>query len=77
MTSSNPLALADRNLGDITEVLRQLDGFVRRVDGDIDEFTKLAHRLQDEITQARMVPIGNLYTRMPAQPATPPRLRTS
>ena len=41
---------------DITEVLTQLDGFVRRVDGDIDEFTKLAHRLQDEITQARMVP---------------------
>ena len=26
---------------DITEVLSQLDGFVRRVDGDIDEFTKL------------------------------------
>ncbi len=49
---------------DITEVLTQLDGFVRRVDGDIDEFTKLAHRLQDEITQARMVPIGNLYTRI-------------
>jgi chemosensory pili system protein ChpA (sensor histidine kinase/response regulator) len=49
---------------DITEVLSQLDGFVRRVDADIDEFTKLAHRLQDEITQARMVPIGNLYTRL-------------
>ncbi|HET6936087.1 MAG TPA: Hpt domain-containing protein, partial [Candidatus Angelobacter sp.] len=49
---------------DITEVLNQLDGFVRRVDTDIDEFTKLAHRLQDEITQARMVPIGNLYTRL-------------
>ncbi len=49
---------------DITEVLTQLDGFVRRVDGDIDEFTKLAHRLQDEITQARMVPIGNLFTRL-------------
>jgi chemosensory pili system protein ChpA (sensor histidine kinase/response regulator) len=49
---------------DITEVLTQLDSFVRRVDSDIDEFTKLAHRLQDEITQARMVPIGNLYTRL-------------
>jgi chemosensory pili system protein ChpA (sensor histidine kinase/response regulator) len=49
---------------DITEVLTQLDGFVRRVDGDIDEFTKLAHRLQDEITQARMLPIGNLFTRI-------------
>jgi chemosensory pili system protein ChpA (sensor histidine kinase/response regulator) len=49
---------------DISEVLSQLDGFVRRVDADIDEFTKLAHRLQDEITQARMVPIGNLYTRL-------------
>ncbi|MFB3916943.1 MAG: Hpt domain-containing protein [Terriglobales bacterium] len=49
---------------DITEILTQLDTFVRRVDTDIDEFTKLAHRLQDEITQARMVPIGNLYTRI-------------
>jgi chemosensory pili system protein ChpA (sensor histidine kinase/response regulator) len=49
---------------DITEVLTQLDGFVRRIDGDIDEFTKLAHRLQDEISEARMVPIGNLYTRL-------------
>ena len=49
---------------DITEVLTQLDGFVRRVDGDIDEFTKLAHRLQDEITQSRMVAIGNLFTRI-------------
>jgi chemosensory pili system protein ChpA (sensor histidine kinase/response regulator) len=49
---------------DISEVLTQLDGFVRRVDGDIDGFTKLAHRLQDEITQARMVPIGNLFTRI-------------
>ena len=49
---------------DITEVLTQLDGFVRKIDQDIDEFTKLAHRLQDEITQSRMVPIGNLYTRI-------------
>jgi len=49
---------------DVTEVLTQLDGFVRRVDSDIDEFTELAHRLQDEITQARMVPIGNLYSRI-------------
>ena len=49
---------------DISEVLSQLGGFVRRVDSDIDEFTKLAHRLQDEITQARMLPIGNLYTRL-------------
>ncbi len=36
---------------DITEVLTQLDGFVGRVDMDIDEFTKLAHHLQDEITR--------------------------
>ena len=49
---------------DISEVLAQLSGFVGRVGGDIDEFTKLAHHLQDEITQARMVPIGNLYTRL-------------
>jgi len=49
---------------DISEVLSQLGGFVGRVGGDIDEFTKLAHHLQDEITQARMVPIGNLYTRL-------------
>ena len=49
---------------DVTEVLTQLNSFMGRADGDIDEFTKLAHHLQDEITQARMVPIGNLYTRL-------------
>ena len=49
---------------DITEVLGQLEGFMGRVDSDIDEFTKLVHHLQDEITAARMVPIGNLYTRL-------------
>ena len=49
---------------DVTEVLTQLDSFMGRVDSDIDEFTKLAHNLQDEITAARMVPIGNLYTRL-------------
>ncbi len=49
---------------DVGEVLTQLGGFIGRVDGDIDEFTKLAHHLQDQITQARMVPIGNLYTRL-------------
>jgi chemosensory pili system protein ChpA (sensor histidine kinase/response regulator) len=49
---------------DVNEVLTQLDGFMGRVDADIDEFTKLAHHLQDEITAARMVPIGNLYTRL-------------
>jgi chemotaxis protein histidine kinase CheA/CheY-like chemotaxis protein len=49
---------------DVTEVLTQLEGFMGRVDSDIDEFAKLAHHLQDEITAARMVPIGNLYTRL-------------
>ena len=49
---------------DVNEVLAQLSGFMGRVDADIDEFTKLAHHLQDQITQARMVPIGNLYTRL-------------
>jgi chemosensory pili system protein ChpA (sensor histidine kinase/response regulator) len=49
---------------DVTEVLTQLEAFMGRVDTDIDEFTKLAHNLQDEITAARMVPIGNLYTRL-------------
>jgi chemosensory pili system protein ChpA (sensor histidine kinase/response regulator) len=49
---------------DVSEVLTQLEGFMGRVDTDIDEFTKLAHHLQDEITAARMVPIGNLYTRL-------------
>ncbi len=49
---------------DVTEVLTQLEGFMGRVDSDIDEFTKLAHHLQDEITAARMVPIGKLYTRL-------------
>ena len=49
---------------DVNEVLTQLEGFIGRVEGDIDEFTKLAHHLQDEITAARMVPIGTLYSRL-------------
>jgi chemosensory pili system protein ChpA (sensor histidine kinase/response regulator) len=49
---------------DVNEVLTQLESFMGRVDSDIDDFTKLAHHLQDEITAARMVPIGNLYTRL-------------
>ena len=47
---------------DVNEVLSQLEAFIGRVEGDIDEFTKLAHHLQDEITAARMVPIGTLYS---------------
>ena len=47
---------------DVNEVLSQLEGYVGRVEGDIHEFTKLAHHLQDEITAARMVPIGTLYS---------------
>jgi chemosensory pili system protein ChpA (sensor histidine kinase/response regulator) len=49
---------------DVNEVLSQLNGFIGRVEGDIDEFTKLAHHLQDEITAARMLPIGTLYSRL-------------
>jgi chemosensory pili system protein ChpA (sensor histidine kinase/response regulator) len=49
---------------DVTEVLTQLEGFMGRVDSDIDDFTKLTHHLQDEITAARMIPVGNLYTRL-------------
>jgi chemosensory pili system protein ChpA (sensor histidine kinase/response regulator) len=47
---------------DVNEVLSQLEGYVNRVEGDIHEFTKLAHHLQDDITAARMVPIGTLYS---------------
>src|SRR3974377_1736662 len=47
---------------DVNEVLTQLDNYIGRVEGAIDEFTKLAHHLQDEITAARMVPIGTLYS---------------
>ncbi len=49
---------------DVTEVLTQLEGFMSRVESDIDDFTKLTHHLQDEITAARMIPVGNLYTRL-------------
>jgi chemosensory pili system protein ChpA (sensor histidine kinase/response regulator) len=49
---------------DVNEVLAQLQGYIGRVEGDIDEFTKLAHHLQDEFTAARMVPIGTLYSRL-------------
>ncbi|MGH9569565.1 MAG: Hpt domain-containing protein, partial [Candidatus Angelobacter sp.] len=49
---------------DISEVLSQLEAFARRVNSDIDGFTKVAHRLQDEIAGARMVPIASVYTRL-------------
>jgi len=49
---------------DVNEVLSQLQGYIGRVEGDIDDFTKLAHHLQDEFTAARMVPIGTLYSRL-------------
>jgi chemosensory pili system protein ChpA (sensor histidine kinase/response regulator) len=49
---------------DVNEVLSQLQAFIGRVEGDIDEFTKLAHHLQDEFTAARMVPIGTLASRL-------------
>src|SRR5579859_4521673 len=49
---------------DIAEVLTQVDRLARRMDTNVDDFTKLTRRLQDEITRARMVPIGNLYTRL-------------
>src|SRR5580700_9491086 len=49
---------------DVNEVFTQLEGYIGRVEGDIDEFTKLAHHLQDEFTAARMVPIGTLYSRL-------------
>jgi chemosensory pili system protein ChpA (sensor histidine kinase/response regulator) len=49
---------------DVNEVLTQLQGYIGRVEGDIDEFTKLAHHLQDEFSAARMVPIGTLYSRL-------------
>jgi len=49
---------------DVTEVLTQLESFMGRVDSDIDDFTKLTRHLQDEITAARMIPVGNLYTRL-------------
>ena len=49
---------------DVTEVLTQLESFMSRVESDIDDFTKLTHHLQDEITAARMIPVGNLYTRL-------------
>src|SRR5260370_22904171 len=48
----------------VNEVLTQLEGYIGRVEGDIDEFTKPAHPLQDEFTAARMVPIGTLYSRL-------------
>jgi chemosensory pili system protein ChpA (sensor histidine kinase/response regulator) len=49
---------------DVSEVLTQLESFMGRVDSDIDDFTKLTRHLQDEITAARMIPVGNLYTRL-------------
>ena len=63
---------------DISEVLSQLGGFVGRVGGDIDEFTKLGHHLQDEITEARMVADRQSIHASLAHPrATPPRCAAS
>ena len=56
--------MCSSDLADVNEVLTQLEGYIGRVEGDIDEFTKLAHHLQDEFTAARMVPIGTLYSRL-------------
>ena len=64
LKNAEELALMRKASRIVAEVLAQLGGFVGRVGGDIDEFTKLGHHLQDEITEARMVPIGNLYTRL-------------
>jgi len=58
------VAVDGRDFRGRQRVLSQLQGFIGRVEGDIDEFTKLAHHLQDEITAARMVPIGTLYSRL-------------
>ena len=68
MDSYDDFSILSRSLSevsaDVTEVLAQLGQFVRRANTDIDDFTKLTHNLQNEITQARMVPMGNLYTRL-------------
>jgi len=37
---------------DVNEVLSQLEGFIGRSEGDIDEFTKLAHHLQMRLLRA-------------------------
>jgi len=60
MTSTSFRAQMTEISADVNEVLSQMGGFIGRVEGDIDEFTKLAHHLQDEITAARMVPIGHV-----------------
>src|ERR1700730_17555106 len=49
---------------DVNEVLTQLEGYIGRVEGDIDEFTKLPHPLKAESPPARWVPIATLYPRL-------------
>src|SRR5256886_12858696 len=49
---------------DVKKVLSQLEGFIGRVEGDIDEFTKLAHHLQDELTAQGSVQSGTRYSRL-------------
>ena len=49
---------------DLVEILADVDRVARSMGSDIDDFSKLTRRLQDGITQSRMVPIGNLYTRL-------------
>ena len=49
---------------DLAEILADVDRVSRSMGSDIDDFSKLTRSLQDGITQSRMVPIGNLYTRL-------------
>ena len=66
--SSDDFKVLSRSLNEISsdlgEILADVDRVVRSIGSDIDEFSKLTRRMQDGITQSRMVPIGNLYTRL-------------
>ena len=60
--SVDPASRAAKMVAEATEVLRRLSPSVDDIETEIAEFAELTRRLQHKIAQARMVPIGTLYT---------------
>ncbi|HEX6774837.1 MAG TPA: response regulator [Methylomirabilota bacterium] len=58
----------DEMSADVSEIQAQLAGFIRSVGDDTAQLHRLTGRLRGEVTRARMVPIGRLFSRF-LQPA--------
>ncbi|HEV8226401.1 MAG TPA: hybrid sensor histidine kinase/response regulator [Methylomirabilota bacterium] len=58
----------DEISADVSEIQAQLAGFIRSIGEDTAQLHRLTGRLRGEVTRARMVPIGRLFSRF-LQPA--------